>query len=134
MRDKLSAWPFAKYVFNNLESGIASADLEVSQGYVELVKDRSLREGITRQIREEFARVKQGLTELFQKPLADRRPRFRFTVERRVVPLRALHERQVQLLRSWRQAEEAKDSAAEGLLADLRQSIAAIAAGLRTTG
>ena len=134
LRDRLAAWPFAKYVFNNLESGIASADLEVSQGYVELVRDRSLRDGITRQIREEFTRVKQGLSELFQKPLADRRPRFRYTVERRVVPLRALHERQVHLLRDWRKAEEAKDLAAEGLLADLRQSIAAIAAGLRTTG
>ncbi|NBT90712.1 MAG: phosphoenolpyruvate carboxylase, partial [Verrucomicrobia bacterium] len=134
LRDKLSAWPFAKYVFNNLESGIASADLEVSQGYVELVKDRPIRDGITRQIRDEFTQVRQGLTELFRKPLADRRPRFRFTVERRVVPLRALHERQIFLLRKWREAEEAKDSAAEGLLADLRQSIAAIAAGLRTTG
>ncbi|MFM8653877.1 MAG: phosphoenolpyruvate carboxylase, partial [Verrucomicrobiota bacterium] len=71
---------------------------------------------------------------LFKKPLADRRPRFRFTVERRVVPLRALHERQIILLRHWRKAEEAGDASAAGLLADLRQSIAAIAAGLRTTG
>ncbi|NCZ95853.1 phosphoenolpyruvate carboxylase [bacterium] len=134
LRERLSAWPFAKYVFNNLESGIASADLEVSQGYIELVQDSALREGITRMISEEFTEVRQGLTELFQKPLADRRPRFRFTVERRVVPLRALHERQIFLLRHWRKAEEAKDPAAEGLLADLRQSIAAIAAGLRTTG
>ena len=134
LRDRLASWPFAKYVFNNLESGIASADLEVSQGYVELVQATSLREGMTRRIREEFAEVRAGLKELFQKPLADRRPRFRFTVERRVVPLRALHERQIFLLRHWRQAEEAKDPAADGLLADLRQSIAAIAAGLRTTG
>ena len=134
LRDRLGDWPFAKYVFNNLESGIASADLEVSQGYVELVQEKVLREGMTRRIREEFAEVRAGLTELFQKPLADRRPRFRYTVERRVVPLRALHERQIHLLRHWRKAEEAKDSAAEGLLADLRQSIAAIAAGLRTTG
>ena len=134
LRDRLGSWPFAKYVFNNLESGIASADLEVSQGYVELVPEPSLREGMTRRIRKEFAEVRAGLSELFQKPLADRRPRFRYTVERRVVPLRALHERQIFLLRHWRKAEEAKDPAAEGLLADLRQSIAAIAAGLRTTG
>jgi phosphoenolpyruvate carboxylase len=134
MRDRLASWPFAKYVFNNLESGIASADLEVSQGYVELVKDKNLQEGITRMIRDEFAEVRAGLTELFQKPLADRRPRFRYTVERRVVPLRALHERQIFLLREWRRAEETKNPAAEGLLADLRGSIAAIAAGLRTTG
>ena len=117
-----------------MESGIASADLEVSQGYVELVQDTRLRESMTRRIREEFAEVRAGLTELFQKPLADRRPRFRFTVERRVVPLRALHERQIFLLRCWRRAEEAKDPEAVGLLADLRGSIAAIAAGLRTTG
>ena len=134
MRDRLGSWPFGKYVFNNLESGIASADLEVSQGYVELVRDANLREGMTRRIREEFAEVRAGLTELFQKPLADRRPRFRFTVERRVVPLRALHERQIFLLRHWRKAEEAKDPEADSLLADLRGSIAAIAAGLRTTG
>ena len=134
MRDRLASWPFAKYVFNNLESGVASADLEVSQGYVELVKDKNLREGITRIIRDEFAEVRAGLTEVFQKPLADRRPRFRYTVERRVVPLRALHERQIFLLREWRQAEETKNPAADGLLADLRGSIAAIAAGLRTTG
>jgi len=134
LRERLASWPFAKYVFNNLESGIASADLEVSQGYVELVKEKNLRDGITRMIRQEFAEVRSGLTELFQKPLADRRPRFRFTVERRVVPLRALHERQIILLRHWRKAEEAGDSSSAGLLADLRQSIAAIAAGLRTTG
>ena len=134
LRDRLSVWPFAKYVFNNLESGIASADLEVSQGYVELVKEKGLREGITRMIRDEFTEVRAGLTELFQKPLADRRPRFRYTVERRVVPLRALHERQILLLREWRRAEETRNPAAEGLLADLRGSIAAIAAGLRTTG
>jgi phosphoenolpyruvate carboxylase len=134
LRDRIASWPFAKYVFNNLESGMASTDLEVSQGYAELVKEKSLREEITRRIREEFAEVRAGLTELFRKPLADRRPRFRYTVERRVAPLQALHERQISLLRSWRKAEESKDPAAESLLADLRQSIAAIAAGLRTTG
>jgi phosphoenolpyruvate carboxylase len=134
LREGVSTWPFAKYVFNNLESGIASADLEVSQGYIDLVRDEGIRESITRQIREEFAEVRSGLTELFQKPLGDRRPRFRYTVERRVVPLRALHERQILLLKQWRKAEESKDPTAESLLADLRQSIAAIAAGLRTTG
>jgi phosphoenolpyruvate carboxylase len=134
LREHLDSWPFAKYVFNNLESGIASADLEVSQGYVELVKEAELRGRVTRQIRQEFVEVRKALMELFQKPLADRRPRFRFTVERRVAPLRVLHERQIVLLRQWRAAEEARDEQAEGLLADLRQSIAAIAAGLRTTG
>jgi phosphoenolpyruvate carboxylase len=63
MRDRLASWPFAKYVFNNLESGIASADLEVSQGYVELVKENHLREGITRMIRDQGLAEKERIIE-----------------------------------------------------------------------
>jgi len=51
-----------------------------------------------------------------------------------VKPLRVLHQRQVELLQKWRKAEGAGDSSAEGLLGEVRQTIGAIAAGLRTTG
>ena len=71
---------------------------------------------------------------MFSEPLADRRPRFRYTVERRVQPLRALHRRQVELLHKWRKAESEGDPSAETTLGEVRQTIAAIAAGLRTTG
>jgi phosphoenolpyruvate carboxylase len=55
-------------------------------------------------------------------------------VERRVKPLRALHEWHVKLLGEWRSLEEKGLEEAEPLLSELRQTIAAIAAGLRTTG
>ena len=134
LRDCLRVWPFARYVFNNLESGLASADLEVGEWYAELVGDEKLRGQILRLIHAEFALVQRGLGEMFSKPLAERRPRFRYTVERRVRPLRVLHQRQVELLRKWREAEGSADSSAENLLGEVRQTIAAIAAGLRTTG
>lgn len=134
LREKIRVWPFARYVFNNLESGLASADLEVGQWYADLVEDKGIRERIVAQIRDEFGHVKGGLGDLFTKPLADRRPRFRFTVERRLKPLRSLHRRQVELLRDWRQAEVQGSESAEHRLSELRQTIAAIAAGLRTTG
>ena len=85
-------------------------------------------------IRAEFELVQKGLAELFSEPLAERRPRFRYTVERRVKPLRVLHRRQVELLQRWRQAEAAGDASSEAVLGEVRQTIAAIAAGLRTTG
>jgi phosphoenolpyruvate carboxylase len=78
--------------------------------------------------------VQKGLSEIFSEPLAERRPRFRYTVERRVKPLRVLHQRQVELLQKWRKAEAGGDSSAENILGEVRQTIAAIAAGLRTTG
>jgi phosphoenolpyruvate carboxylase len=108
--------------------------LEVGQWYADLVRDESLRSRITGVIRQEYDKVKNGLAELFDESLASRRPRFRFTVERRVTPLRALHRRQVDLLRQWRDTDQEGDPVSEKLLGELRQTIAAIAAGLRTTG
>ena len=93
-----------------------------------------MRNRVTALIQKEFEEVKEGLGELFPQPLTQRRPRFRFTVERRVEPLRALHQRQVSLLAEWRQAESAGGELSEKLLGELRQTISAIAAGLRTTG
>ena len=134
LKERLRVWPFARYVFNNLESGLASADLEVGRWYADLVTDGKLKARISGLIETEFDLVQKGLREMFSEPLAERRPRFRYTVERRVKPLRVLHQRQVELLQKWRRAESAGDSSAEGLLGEVRQTIAAIAAGLRTTG
>ena len=134
LRERLRVWPFARYVFNNLESGLASADLEVGQWYADMVTDVQLRDQISGFIRSEFELVQKGLSEIFSEPLAERRPRFRYTVERRVKPLRVLHQRQVELLQKWRKAEASGDSSAENILGEVRQTIAAIAAGLRTTG
>jgi phosphoenolpyruvate carboxylase len=134
LRERLRVWPFARYVFNNLESGLASADLEVGQWYADMVTDVQLRDQISGFIRSEFELVQKGLREIFSEPLAERRPRFRYTVERRVKPLRVLHQRQVELLQKWRKAEASVDSSAENILGEVRQTIAAIAAGLRTTG
>ena len=134
LRGKVTEWPFARYVFNNLESGFASADLDVGHWYGDLVEDAKLRKRIFGMIESEFESVKEGLAQLFPDSLAKRRPRFRFTVERRVRPLRALHRWQVNLLQSWRSAEKGGEGDPEALLAELRQTIAAIAAGLRTTG
>ena len=134
LKERLRVWPFARYVFNNLESGLASADLEVGRWYADMVADGKLKARISGLIETEFDLVQKGLREMFSEPLAERRPRFRYTVERRVKPLRVLHQRQVELLQKWRRAESAGDSSAEGLLGEVRQTIAAIAAGLRTTG
>jgi phosphoenolpyruvate carboxylase len=134
LRERVKEWPFARYVFNNLESGLASADLEVGQWYADLVKDSKLRKRILALVEGEFGAVKEGLSQLFPDSWAKRRPRFRFTVERRVRPLRSLHHWQVDLLRKWRSVEEAGSGDGEVLLGELRQTIGAIAAGLRTTG
>ncbi len=57
------------------------------------------------------------------------------TLNIRKAPLKVLHQRQIVLLRNWRELLSAgRQHDADSLLPDLLLSINAIASGLRTTG
>ncbi len=126
---------FLTYVLTNVETNLASANLELMGEYAGLVEDSSLREKFFGEIRGEFERTRALLAELFDGDMHDRRPRMSKTLEIREAPLRVLHKQQIALLREWRGhlANEATEKA-DALLPKLLLSINAIASGLRTTG
>ena len=75
------------------------------------------------------------LAELFDGEMAARRPRMAKTLQIREAPLRVLHQRQIALLRTWRDLlANQRQPEADALLPDLLLTINAIASGLRTTG
>ena len=84
---------------------------------------------------EEYHRTRALLEEIYEGPLAERRPRIHRTLSYRAAPLRALHDRQIALLRDWRAARRnGSQDEAERLLPSLLLTVNAIAAGLGTTG
>ncbi len=126
---------FMSYVLTNVETNLASANLELMQAYCGLVENAELKEKFLGQIVAEFERTRSLLAELFDGEMKDRRPRMAKTLEIREAPLRVLHQQQIALLREWRghvAAERAEE--ADALLPKLLLSINAIASGLRTTG
>ena len=126
---------FLSYVLTNVETNLASANLELMKDYAELVLDAELRQHFTHWIFEEFSRTKLLLAELFDGEMRDRRPRMAKTLEIREAPLRVLHQQQIVLLRQWRQHLANEQTVeADSLLPKLLLSINAIASGLRTTG
>jgi len=135
LKEALGKSTFLAYVLTNVETNLASANLDLMQAYGELVEDAAIRAEFTKRITGEFKLTGQLLTELFDGSMADRRPRMAKTLEIREAPLRVLHHQQIALLREWRaHINKENQTAADALLPKLLLSINAIASGLRTTG
>lgn len=135
LRTALKSSTFLAYILTNVETNLASANLDLFQQYSSLVTDTSIREKFTTIITDEFNLTKQLLAELFEGDMASRRPRMAKTLDIREAPLKILHHQQIALLKHWRGHLEKNDqTAADSLLPKLLLSINAIASGLRTTG
>jgi phosphoenolpyruvate carboxylase len=135
VREHLPRWAFLQYVAGNVETNVASSDLEMIGLYASLVPDRAVRERFRQRIAEELERTRRFLDLLHGAPVEERRPRMWRTIRLRDSGLRALHGFQVDVLRQWRgHRSEGDETAAEALLPKVLLSINAIASGLRTTG
>jgi phosphoenolpyruvate carboxylase len=127
--------PFLRYVFTNIDESLASANEEIMTAYAGLVVDEKLRDTFLGIIVGEFHLTRDMLTEMFQRPFAQRRPRMVRTLQKREEALGVLHDQQIALLREWRARCAAGDTAgAEDMVPDLLISVNAISSGLRTTG
>jgi phosphoenolpyruvate carboxylase len=135
IKDQIRTWPFLHYVLTNIESSIASTDLELMNAYAGLVQDKALRDKFMTIIVDEWNLTRQMLEKLRGAPMTERRPRMLRTLQLRAEALRVLHWQEIHLLEKWRGLKASGDeAAAEKMLPDLLLSINAIASGLRTTG
>ena len=135
LKQALEKSTFLSYVLTNVETNLASANLDLMRDYAALVTDPEIRNRFTEIITAEFDLTKNLLAELFDGSMADRRPRMAKTLGIREAPLKVLHHQQIALLREWRDLiEKDNQTAADALLPKLLLSINAIASGLRTTG
>ena len=128
-------WPFLHYLLTNVESSIASTDLELMQRYADLVEDAALRDEIFGMNIKEWEKTREMLLKVRGSVMAERRPRMLRTLKLRAEALRVLHLQEIELLSQWRKLRNAGDeAAADKMLPELQLSINAIASGLRTTG
>lgn len=137
LQNSLSELPFLRYLLTNVESSLASANLEVMRTYASLCEDAKLRERILSMIEQELQTTRDQLAAFFGQDFSKRRPRLHHTLDLRDGPLRQLHEQQITLLQNWRQedrpvAHERKRF--HPLFLALQLNINAIASGLRETG
>ncbi|MGQ9896736.1 MAG: phosphoenolpyruvate carboxylase [Acidobacteriota bacterium] len=133
-RDALQWYP-TRLLLMNTGSQLLLADTAWMQAYAELVPDTTTRTTILSSILAEFERTRRGVEQVFGTPLTECRQRTALTMQLRRVGLAALHQRQIELLRMWRDARAASDDGlSESLLVDLLLTINAISSGLKSTG
>jgi phosphoenolpyruvate carboxylase len=131
----IKEWPFLQYVLTNIESSIASTDIELMHRYADLVEDPKIRGDIFGMILAEWETTREMLEKLRGVPMAERRPRMLRTLQLRAEALKVLHLQEIDLLTRWRKFHASgNEAAADKMLPELLLSINAIASGLRTTG
>lgn len=128
------SWTALHYMIGNAATSIATANLEIMESYAGLVRDEKTREVVFAVIREEYLRTMRMLEEIYGGSLAERRALLHGALARREKALKVLHERQIALLRDWRQEGSQREEHARQLLFRLLETVNAIAAGLGTTG
>jgi phosphoenolpyruvate carboxylase len=135
LKSALGQSTFLGYVFTNVETNLASANLDLMNEYAALVEDPALRKKFMDIIVAEFHRTRDLLEGLYEGSMDERRPRMAKTLAIREAPLKVLHRQQIAILRDWRELVACdREADAETMFPKMLLSINAIASGLRTTG
>lgn len=130
LQNLMNRFPLFRDLVDNVELGMAKADLSIARLYASLVPDEALRDRVLALVEEEFDRTKRVVLELTgQRALLDRNPVLARSIRLRNPYVDPMSLIQVELLRRKRAGEESDD-----LNYALAATINGIAAGLRNTG
>ncbi len=135
LKQLLSNHPLVRYIFTNIDSGLAATDPAIIILYASLVDDEQIKNDILPLILSELELTKRLLFELLEKPFEERRSNHYYSTRLRSVALKLMHQLQVNTLRSWR----SEKGIATAEMADhqnivLLKTINAVANALGSTG
>jgi len=122
-----------RLVMDEVEKTLCYVDLDIARQYADLVPDTRLREEIFAQVMEEYHRTRETVLRVTGgKEPAERFPRFRRRLYRRLPTINQVSRQQVELLRRFRAS--AGEQERQQYLASLLLSINCISSGFGATG
>ncbi len=122
-----------RLIVDEVEKTMSYVDLAVAREYAALVPEASVRDAVFPQIEDEYHRTVDAVLRISGgTELAERFPRFRRKLARRLPTLNQISRQQIELLRRFR--ESGSDKSQEELLSALLLSINCIATGFGATG
>ena len=122
-----------RLIVDEAEKTLSYVDLDIAREYAELVPDLAVRQAIFPMIEAEYHRSVEAVLRISGgRELAERFPRFRRRLARRLPTINQVSRQQIELLRRFR--ESGGDRTQEELLSALLLSINTIAAGFGATG
>ncbi|MET0091103.1 MAG: phosphoenolpyruvate carboxylase [Candidatus Thiodiazotropha sp.] len=134
LRRMYQEWPFFHVLLSNTQMALTKSDMNIAWEYACLCQDKTSRETIYNDIRDEFERTKRQVLEIAQvDELLDEDPVLQKSIKRRNAYLGPLNHIQLETLKRYRNPK-LSDEERELWLTPLLRSINAISAGLRNTG
>ena len=122
-----------RLIVDEVEKTLSYVDLGIAREYAELVPDEGVRSNILGKVEEEYHHTIEAVLRISGgKELAERYPRFRRRLARRLPTINQVSRQQVELLHRFR--ESGGDKTQEEQLSALLLSINCIAAGFGATG
>jgi phosphoenolpyruvate carboxylase len=122
-----------RLIVDEVEKTLAYVDLAIAREYAGLVPDQSVRSNILALVEEEYHKTVEAVLRISGgAQLAERYPRFRRRLARRLPTINQVSRQQIELLRRFR--ESGGDRSQEEQLSALLLSINCIAAGFGATG
>jgi phosphoenolpyruvate carboxylase len=122
-----------RLIVDEVEKTLSHVDLDIAREYSALVPDAAVRDAIFPLIEEEYHRTVEAVLRISGgRELAERFPRFRRKLARRMPTLNQVSRQQIELLRRFRAS--GGDKTQEEQLSALLLSINTIAAGFGATG
>jgi phosphoenolpyruvate carboxylase len=134
LRDALKQDPFVRYVFTNIDTSLAATDEEIFSLYINLVEDKAVREKFSGIFIDELKLTCRHLETLLNRPIEERRKGHYYSNLLRASLMRPLHQKQVQLLRTWRQQKAEGKPEDEAIQTELLMTINALSGAMRNTG
>jgi phosphoenolpyruvate carboxylase len=134
VRTALKQDPFIRYVFTNIDTSLAATDEAIFSLYMDLVEDVALRDKFSTIFKDELKLTRYHLQNLLNKPIEERRKGHHFSNLLRASLMRPLHEKQVQLLRIWRQQKKSGQPVDKAIQTELLMTINALSGAMRNTG
>lgn len=132
LREMYEAWPFFRTILDNVQMGLAKADMPIAELYAELT-DAETRQRIFSDILEEYGRTERMVLRVAgAEQLLEREVVLRRSIKVRNPYVDPLNYIQVAVLRKLR--AETDETRRQRLLAALLLSVNGIAAGLQNTG
>ena len=95
--------PLLRYIFTNVDSGLASTDPAIIELYASLITEQRVKNDILPLILSEYQLTQSLLAELLQIPFEQRRKNHFYSTRLRAVALEPMHAIQVNTLKKWRE-------------------------------
>lgn len=125
---------FVRYVLTNIDTSLATTDVEMMKKYAELVTDKKVRETVLQILLSELEKTQRLMQELLGRPMHERRKNHFYSTGLRAEALDILHKNQIKNLKLWRNPELTDPVQKDKLLKELLISVNAIANAMGTTG